>query len=75
MRAEPSLAEYGLVAWVYETDGAGNFTVNWGKTRALAGELAASYRRAPGPGQEALQVIRDIAAQALAALASGACVV
>jgi len=75
LRAEPSLAEYGLVAWVYETDGAGNFTVNWGKTRSLAGELAASYRRAPGPGQEALQVIRDIAAQALAALASGACVV
>jgi hypothetical protein len=73
--AEPSLAEYGLVAWVYEIDGSGNFAINWGKSRKLAGELAASYRKAPGRGRPVLQDIRNKAAQALAAFSAGACVV
>jgi len=75
LSAEPSLAEYGLVAWVHEIDGAGNFAINWDQSRKLAGELAASYRTALGRGQPVLQDIRDKAAQALAAFSAGACVV
>jgi hypothetical protein len=41
---EASLAEYGLVAWVYKVDKDGTFTIDLDSSRILAGEIASAYR-------------------------------
>ena len=64
---EASLAEDGLVAWVYQVDPNGRFTLDWSLSRTMAGELAAAYRNPPELS------IRARGAEALEAFANGAC--
>jgi hypothetical protein len=73
LSAEASSAEYGLVAWVYQADSTGRFTIDWGMSRKIAAELAAAYRTPLGRDQTWLQPLRDTAAQALAAFATARC--
>lgn len=39
-----SMAEYGLMVWVYELGADETFNVNWGLSRKMAAELAEAYR-------------------------------
>ncbi len=41
---EPSMAEFGLVAWVYDLGPDGLFTINWDLSRRMAAEIGAAYR-------------------------------
>jgi hypothetical protein len=70
---EPTQAEFGLVAWVYQVDPArGQFAVDWKLSRKIAGQLAAAYR-APFENDEILQLRRNKAAQALESFSRGTC--
>jgi len=44
LREDASLAEYGLIAWVYQVDPEGILTIDWRLSRELAGEIASEYR-------------------------------
>lgn len=70
---EASLAEYGLVAWVYDADSSGAFAIDWSASRRLARELASAYAQPLEQGGPGLQPLRGTAARALEAFASGAC--
>jgi hypothetical protein len=69
---EPSMAEFGLVAWVYELDARGTLAIDWDLSRKLARELALAYRSTleEGGGN---QPSRDRAAEELEAFAEGRC--
>ena len=41
---EPTMAEFGLIGWVYELNSSGNLELNIELTRILASEIAAAYR-------------------------------
>jgi hypothetical protein len=70
---DPTEAEFGLVAWVYQVDPAvGQFAVDWKLSRNMAGQLAAAYR-APLENDGILQPLRNKAAQALESFARGTC--
>jgi hypothetical protein len=71
LHEEASMAEYGLVAWVYQVQGNGRFQLDWKLTRAMAAELASSYRRPLVGSDMNWQNLRLEAAEALEALASG----
>jgi hypothetical protein len=51
---DPSMAEYGLVAWVYRPDAAGTFTLDWALSRQMAAELAEAYASAMPKASEEL---------------------
>jgi hypothetical protein len=36
------MAEFGLMAWVYQLDSNGKFTIDWSLSRQMAGEIAAA---------------------------------
>jgi hypothetical protein len=42
---EPTMAEFGLVGWVYELDEEGVLRLNFELTHALAAEIATAYRQ------------------------------
>lgn len=69
---DPSMAEYGLVAWVYEMNSRGVFRIDWNLSRRMAERIAAAYRE---PLEEApgLQVLRRKASEALEAFAREGC--
>lgn len=74
LRGEDSTsADYGLMAWVFQVDAKGRFTIDWMLSRRLAGELAAAYRRPLNRADGQLHQIRQQAAQALESFASGSC--
>jgi hypothetical protein len=87
LREEASLAELGLVAWVYRATPDRTLTLDMALTRAFASELAAEYRSTPADGEpaaapKALPALsahelaqRQGAARALERLAAGACTV
>ena len=70
---QASLAEFGLVAWVYELQDEHSLQIEWDLTRRMAGELAEAYEQ---PIDEQLGVgadLRKTAAQSLRALATQSC--
>ncbi len=67
-----SVAESGLVAWIFTLHSKGGFAIDWSESREQAEELAASYR-VPLPGQASIQALRNAAARDLTEFATGAC--
>lgn len=56
LREEASMAEYGLMAWVYRVDSENSLAIDWDLSRKMAGEIAEAYRSSldsatpyPGP--------------------------
>lgn len=68
---DPSMAEYGLVAWVYQLAESA-FTVDWRLSRKMAEEIAAAYRE-PLERNRPLQPLRDAAAHELEMFAREGC--
>ncbi len=78
---DASMAEYGLVAWVYQVDQSGKCKIDWDQSRKMAGEIAAAYRKPLQPSPSwpkslpfsPRQSLRDTAAEALEIFATGKC--
>jgi hypothetical protein len=69
--ADESMAEFGLMAWVYRVQQPDEtFTIDWNLTRRMARELAAAYRLPLQPDRWKLQKVRDLIAQELEKFAS-----
>ena len=45
LHEEALMAEFGIIAWVYETDQKGQFRINWQLSREIAFEIASAYRK------------------------------
>jgi hypothetical protein len=72
LKQEATAAEFGLNAWVYQVGARGEFAIDWKLSRRLAGELATAYR---APFDSGLRQLRNSAAQALDAFATGKCAI
>ena len=72
---DASLAEYGLVAWVYRVVPDGVFKMDWNQSRDLAKELSGAYRTPLDDKYGPPADLRDQVAKALEDFASGKCAV
>ncbi len=66
----------GLMAWVYQVDQTGKFTIDWNLSRKMANELAAEYRtplKNRSMNQPGLKELRDAYTEVLADFAGGKC--
>jgi hypothetical protein len=70
---EPSMAEFGLVVWVYELRAQDVFTIDWELTRRMTDELAKAYGQPTGEHSHWASELRKNASEALHALASKEC--
>ncbi len=70
---DPSMAEFGLFVWVYDTGSDGALTINWDLTRNMATEIAAAYRGSLGDEHNWAESLRAKASEALARFASERC--
>ena len=50
LREDASLAEYGLMAWVYRVDSENSLAIDWELSRKMAREIAKAYRTTSYPG-------------------------
>jgi hypothetical protein len=73
LREEASLAEYGIIAWVYKADKKGNFTFDLDSSRSLASEIASVYREPLEGYGPAFQQGRIEIAEWLERFATGKC--
>ncbi len=64
-----SYAEYGLMAWVYQVNAKGKFTIDWELSCKMARELAGAYRRSLGRNKILSQKTRNKIAEALESVA------
>jgi hypothetical protein len=62
---QASLAQYGLVAWVYQVDPQGRFVIDWKLSCLMAQEIAAAYRKPLQQGSPLLQELRNKIAEEL----------
>ncbi len=69
---EPSMAEFGLVAWVYEMQAAGLLSIDWVQSRRMAREVAAAYGDTTDVPAD-LAPLRRRAAEGLEQFARGTC--
>lgn len=65
LREEASLAEHGLMAWVYRVDSENSLEIDWDQSRKMARELAGAYRSSINPATSYLRPLRTEAAEAL----------
>jgi hypothetical protein len=74
LREDASLAEYGLIAWVYRLTSEDSLTIDWGLSRRMAREIAESYR-SPLDSTDSpyLKPLRNKAAEALERFADDRC--
>jgi hypothetical protein len=68
-----SMAEFGLMAWVYQVDLNGKCKIDWHKSRKKAFEIETAYRRPIENNDSLLIKIRKTAADALENFASEKC--
>jgi len=73
LREDASMAEHGLIAWVYRLTSEDSLTIDWGLSRRMAREIAEAYRSPldstdPYPGP-----LRTKAAEALEGFADERC--
>ncbi len=73
LNEDASMAEYGLMAWVYQVEQDGTCKIDYRLSRKLAGEIATAYRNPPAQADPMVQDIRARAANALEDFASGKC--
>ena len=70
---EPTMVEFGLMAWVYQVDGNGKCKIDWNLSRKKAFEIAASYQKPLEKNNPTLTKLRKTAFKALVDFASGKC--
>jgi hypothetical protein len=68
---EATMAEYGLIGWIYQIDQSGLCTIDWNLSRKSAVQIAALYNR-PAAGEDQLRSnLQHLAAEALLSFAYG----
>ena len=75
LQEDASMAEYGLVAWVYRLTPEGSFVIDWSLSRQMAREIADAYRAPLDSKDLVLGPLRAQAAQALEQFADERCIV
>jgi len=73
LREDASMAEFGLVAWVYRLAPAGTLSIDWKLTRQMAREIAAAYRQPLDRKNSLMGPLRAQAAKALEQFADAGC--
>jgi len=73
LRKDPSLAEYGLIAWVYRLTSDDSLAIDWGLSRRMAREVAEAYRSPLDSTDPYLGLLRTEAADALERFADERC--
>lgn len=73
LHKEASMAEFGLVAWVYRLAPAGTLSLDLKLTRQMAREIAAAYRSPLASSDAMLEPLRAEAAAALEQFAGEGC--
>jgi len=73
LHEDASLAEYGLVPWVYRLASDDVLSIDWTLSRRMAREVAQAYRSAPDPKADRLARLRTAAAEALEQFAGERC--
>jgi len=75
LQEDASMAEYGLLAWVYGLTAEGLFVIDWSLSRQMAREIADAYRAPLDSKDLVLGPLRAQAAQALEQFADERCIV
>jgi hypothetical protein len=75
LHEDASMAEFGLIAWVYETDSKGLFRLNLQLSREMASEIAAEYHKPIKGTDNRIQTIRSEFARHLEDFVSNKCTV
>jgi len=70
---DSSLAEYGLIAWVYRLTSEDSLAIDWGLSRRMAREVAEAYRSPLDSTDTYLGPLRAEAAEALERFADERC--
>jgi hypothetical protein len=70
LHEEASMAEFGLIAWIYEYSSKGMFNINWHLSREIAAEIASAYRNPVENSRDWLKKMRDNFARYLEDFAS-----
>jgi hypothetical protein len=73
LRKDSSLAEYGLIAWVYRLTSEDSLAIDWGLSRRMAREVAEAYRSPLDSTDPYLGSLRAEAAEALERFADERC--
>ena len=73
LREEASMAEYGLMAWVYRVESENSLAIDWDLSRKMATEIAQKYRSSPDLTTPSLGPLRAEAAEALERFVDGRC--
>jgi hypothetical protein len=73
LQEDASLADYGLIAWVYRLTSEDSLAIDWGLSRQMAREIAEAYRAPLEPLDSYLGPLRTKAAEALERFADKAC--
>jgi len=73
LHEDASMAEFGLMAWVYEIKSRGVLQINWPLSHQFAGEIAEAYRQPLNGSDERLQKRRNEIARHLEKFASKKC--
>jgi len=73
LREDASLAEYGLIAWVYRLTSENSLAIDWGLSRRMAREVAEAYRSPLDSTDHYLGPLRTEAAEALERFADERC--
>lgn len=73
LREDASLAEYGLVAWVYRLNSERRLTIDWDLSRHMAREIARAYRSLSKSTKMSPRQLRGAAAEALEMFADKQC--
>jgi hypothetical protein len=75
LREESTLAEYGMVAWVYRLASKDSLAIDWALSQKMAREVAQAYRSGSDPTAASLGRLRTEAAEALERFADKRCLV
>jgi hypothetical protein len=73
LREDASLAEYGLMAWVYRLGSKDSLAIDWGLSRRMARKIAGEYRSAVDSTTLHPETLRIEAAEALEHFADQRC--
>jgi len=67
------VADFALMAWVYEFDGRSTLAIDWAMSRAVARELVAAYRNPLRDASAGVAAVRAEAARELESFAEDRC--
>jgi hypothetical protein len=73
LREEATMAEYGLIGWVYQVNQRGLCRIDWNLSRKLAGEIAAAYQQSTTNDNPISRNLCLAAAEALQSFSTNQC--